>query len=199
MNASRQEGIVLQVVKYGEQDLIITVFSAEEGLLKLFLAGGLSRKGKNRLPMEPLTQAEFVYTSSSSGLLRCREVSVQSQFRFLRESYALLEAAGQMVDTVLKSQWASRPAPAMYALFKLYLSHLQEFTDFQVAVSSLRLKILRHEGVFSLEKLPPELNEEERSLVLVLAHGRSLTTLCQMVGIGNFHQKIQRWFLEVMS
>ena len=76
---------------------------------------------------------------------------------------------------------------------------VQKFTDFQVAVSSLRLKILRHEGVFSLEKLPPELNEEERNLVLVLAHGRSLTTLCQMVGIGNFHQKIQRWFLEVMS
>ncbi len=200
MNVFRQEGIVLQVVKYGEQDLVITVFSAEQGLLRMFVAGGLARKGKNRLPTEPLTQAEFVYTTGAAGgLLRCREISVQEQFRFLRESYVLLEAAGQLVEVILKSQWQERPVPAMYALFKMYLVNLKYFEDFQVAVSSLRLKILRHEGLFSLDDLSPEFDEEEQKLVLVLAHGRSLATLRQMVGVGDFHGKVQRWFRKVMN
>ncbi len=198
MNVTRLEGIVLQVVKYGEQDLIITVFSAEQGLLKMFLAGGLARKSKNRLPMEPLTQAEFICACGRGELLRCREVTVQNQFRYLRESYALLEAAGQLVDVVLKSQWAGKPAPAMYALFNLYLTRLKEFVDPQAAVSSLRLKIMRHEGLFSPEALPAGLDEEQRQLAIVLAYGRSFATLCQMIGVGRFHEKIEHWYKNLL-
>ena len=84
MNTISLEAIVLKVVKYGEQDLIVTAFSAEQGILNMFLKGGMSRRGKNRLPVEPLTQAEFVLTSTGGELLRCREVTVQDQFRFLR-------------------------------------------------------------------------------------------------------------------
>jgi len=194
MNTTRTEGIVLQVVKYGEQNLIIRVFTAEEGLLSMFLAGGLSRKGKNRLPMEPLTHAEFIYSNSRGELLRCREVTVLDQFRYLRERYALLETAGVLVDSVLKSHWTQQPAPSMYALFKMYLSRLKEFKDYPIAASSLQLKIMRYEGLFSLKNLPVDLDDEERDLILVLAYGRSFATISQMVGTGDFHAKVRQWF-----
>ena len=82
----------------------------------------------------------------------------------------MLQAAGQMVEVVLNSQWTGRPTPSMYALFKMYLTRLKEFTDVQVAVSSLRLKLMRHEGLFSMENLPRGLEEEEEQLILVLAY-----------------------------
>ena len=199
MNTTRLEGIVLQVVKYGEQDLIITVFSAERGLLRMFVKRGLSQRGKNRLPMEPLTQAEFVYATTGGELLQCREVTVQDQFRFLRDSYSLLEAAFQMVDTILKSQGPEVPAPAIYAVFCLYLKRLKEFSDPLVAVSSLRLKILRYEGLFSTENLPSDFDEEQQQLTLVLAYSRSFATLCQMVGTSNVHAKIEKWMKNLLS
>lgn len=150
MNTYRCEGIILQTLNFQDYDRILTVFSFEEGLIKLIV------KGANRVGQQynacatPFTRAEFVYSKGKSELLKCREISILQQNLALRNRLAALEAACDMAHAILASQEHHNPAPDLYRLFSSYLEKTAHFPDPYTLAASFRLKILRHDGLFGL-------------------------------------------------
>lgn len=150
MTACRSEGVILKAIPFKEADQILTAFTPE-GILKLFSRGSLSRRrGAGSMTM-PLQLVEFVYTRGKGELATCNEISMLNPFLGLRKKLAFLESAGGMSRALLSTQQSDEPAPLLYLLFLCYLESLPLAKDPSILASSMKLKILRHEGVLALE------------------------------------------------
>lgn len=149
MELQKSEGVVLHALKYGDYDQILTVFTREEGLIKLIVKGAYRNQNKGSFTA-PLTQAEFIYSKRQSSLFHCREKSVVNYHLSLRESLECLEGACAMVKSLQATQVELKPAPLVYELFTCYLDRLPHTLQVKNLVSSFQLKLLRHEGLFGL-------------------------------------------------
>lgn len=148
MEIYKTEGIILNTLLYRDYDVIATVFSRDYGIIKLFIKSSLKKNGGF---IEELTRAEFVYTASKSELMPCQEITlVQSSLR-LRQQLGPLEAACDMLMAIQKSQYPLKPAPKIYQLMTNYLIQLPTFSNPEALRASFKLKLLRHEGLFTLQ------------------------------------------------
>lgn len=147
MSLQTSEGIVLHTLKYGERDQILTVFTRQEGLIKLFYKGAFSGK---KCGAALLTRAEFVYFPKQNSLMTCREMTLVHSYLKLRKSLACLEGAFTIAKSLLSSQCEQKYAPQLYELLICYLERLPEVSQPQMLAASFLLKILRHDGLFGL-------------------------------------------------
>jgi DNA repair protein RecO (recombination protein O) len=148
MTIYRIEGIILQLKKYAEHDLILSVFTSGYGIIKLFLKGQPQQKPPS---IAPLTYAEFVYRENKSDLHSCNEVSPINTHPELRKNSNVLEAALDLVKALIDSQLDCKPAPDLYSLFLSYLEKLPSIPDPRTLAMSFRLKILQHEGLLLID------------------------------------------------
>lgn len=217
------KGIVLRVIPYGEEDLIITLFTPQ-GILKLFGQKWLASPSRGGRPaVTPLMRAEWVLATGKSDLHRCRDITPLPLYPRVREDFALLEAACGMLEGIHRSQSEHRPAPELYLLLDRYLEQLSVFRQPALALSSFRLKLLSHEGLlhlpehcfhcrarlealhlsqgvgYCLQHAPAEalrVTEEEWQQLLVLAYSRSLKLLQTLEITPEWVQRIEQLFLE---
>lgn len=150
MEIYKTEGIILQALPFQNYDQILSVFTFNEGLIKLILKGAYSSKKGNGAHTNPLTLAEFLFTKGRSELFLCRDVYPINSFLKLRQDLPSLEAACDLLQAILSSQLTHKPAPALYALLQAYLEKMPEAAHPPTLNSSFRLKILRHEGLLHL-------------------------------------------------
>ncbi|MBA3603193.1 MAG: DNA repair protein RecO [Parachlamydiaceae bacterium] len=161
MEIHKSEGVVLHALKYGDYDQILTVFTREEGLIKLIVKGAY-RNQKKATSTAPLTQAEFIYAKRQSTLFLCQEKSVINYHLGLRESLERLEGACALVKSLTATQVELKPAHLVYELLICYMERLSQAQAKQVQnlVSSFQLKLLRHEGLFGLTPHCKQCNED---------------------------------------
>ena len=126
MQNHRAEGIILHALDFRETDQILTVFTKERGIIKLFYRGGNSQRKRKGAVTSPLTQAEFVYRTGNSELYKCQEISICNLHHMLRGNLDQLECACQMLHAIKISQFPNQPAPMLYELLIKYISFLTE-------------------------------------------------------------------------
>ncbi len=146
MSTLKTEGIILHSLDFKDSDQILTVFSLENGIMKLVFKGGQSSKRKKGAVSNPLTRAEFVYRNRDKELQSCLEISVFSQFLMNRKNLETLEASCQMIKAVQRTQLPGKPAPLLYTLLVKYLESVSKTPFPQTLASSFFLKLLRHDG-----------------------------------------------------
>lgn len=181
------EAILLACTPYGEHDRILTLFTEEVGLLKLFAKGRRLKRG-----VEPLTVASYLYQSGKRELGRLHEASLIRTNLHLRKSYELLMTAQKCASALLLSQMPGKPSPRLYHLLRLFLDKLPSL-DLSIALSSFLLKLLKHEGLFSQEEAAPYFSEEERKSLLLLAHAQSWELLGQIPCNPEFAKRVENW------
>src|SRR5690606_10059028 len=109
----------------------------------------------------------------------------------IRESYAVISAAGVIAQDLLRTQLPNKAAPELFDLTLLYLKNLHKAPELLTA--SFHLKLLVYEGLFSPDP-DPHFTVAEWSQVEALAFSRSLTAI-QNVGSPPF-TKIKSLFEE---
>ncbi len=220
------EGVVLSTLPFRDYDRIVTLFTFQEGILKLFVKG-TKRSLIELIPLTtPFTAAEYLYTPRHSNLGRFHEGKLLQQHLALRDRFSSLEAAEQLSQALLASQIPGKPAPALYKLFRLILEQLSSIPVPYGLVAAFYLKILKHEGLFQaqpscsicstplqnsfryqgecfcLQDAPREalsLSAEEETLLLTLAHTRSLATLMTISLPIAFLEKIKTLFHQALN
>lgn len=145
MTLFKSEGVVLHTVNFRDSDQIVTVFSQQEGMIKLLCRRARSKKGSTT---QPLAEAEFVYLKGRSEIYTCQETTIISHHMSLRSSYNRLTAAFNIAKALLHSQDALAPAPQLYQLLTSYLRQLGKTDNPKALVASFQLKLLRHDGLF---------------------------------------------------
>lgn|GEM_PF-477972 len=160
------KAIVLRAIPFKDRQTILTLLSEERGIVSMIVKG-LSKNRPNFIACSnPLCEAEFTFTEGRSELLSCREASVVDSHHALRKKYSFLEAGMQFAKIILHSQYPGKSSPALYALFSSFLKQIPSSDKALPSLSSsFLLKVLKHEGLLSLD---PQCNVcEEITLVHV--------------------------------
>jgi len=178
----KETGIVLSVLPYGEADSIAKVFTKELGLLSFYF----KNSGKGFLCFEPFTLGEFAYEESTSALLKLREFTCLDAHLPLRENLDRIESASLMVKALEKTQGPELSAPALFALFSVYLKWMPKVRDPWVLGASFLLKLLKHEGLFS--------DPEEEGLFTTLSEARDFKELQEERLPEGFMRRINHFF-----
>jgi DNA repair protein RecO (recombination protein O) len=150
-NALHSEGIVLQASNYGEYDRLLTVFTPEFGVLKLYIkAANSKRRGLQGL-CSPLIRAQWSFRPGKGEFDHFREGKVIDPYPKLRHDLEALEAAAGMLRSLKRSQLPGKAAPALYALLATYLQSLHsEGAGVAAQIEcSFYIKSLIHEGLLS--------------------------------------------------
>lgn len=148
MQELKTDGIILNALNFRDYDQILTVFSNDQGIVKLIVKRAHSTKNNKSALTAPLTRAEFVYIKGRSEIFTCKEISPINQHLDLRTNWEVLSAAGDMAKAILETQMQHKPANTLFDLFDCYLSKIPSCTDPKALAASFRLKILRHDGLF---------------------------------------------------
>ena len=134
-------GLVLRTTEYKETDRILTVLTAEDGLLTLKARGVRSNRSKLKGACQLLTYAEFT-VSEARGFRFISEATAIEMFAGLRNDIVLLALSSYFAQLaeVLSQEDAASPALLSLILNALYaLSKLQKPPRLVKAATELRL------------------------------------------------------------
>lgn len=191
------EGIVIYSVPYRDWDQILSLFTSEMGLIKLFYKG---KKGKGQNQCALMNRVEVTFQRRHSNLFCCEEMILLDTFAPLRENYKTLVAGCELIDLVKNSQWEEKPAPALYQLLKVYLSRLPTALDPATIVASFRLKILRHEGLLGFPIETPlkglHFTQDEMPFLELMAFGQSFKEIALQSTCQELQNKIEQVFIR---
>ena len=84
---SKKDALILREVKYKEADRLLTVFSADDGILTLKAPGALRKNSKLGAATQQLTYSELT-TFSRAGFTNITEASVKEEFAGLRKDFS---------------------------------------------------------------------------------------------------------------
>ena len=150
-------GLVLRTTEYKETDRILTVLTAEDGLLTLKARGVRSNRSKLKGACQLLTYAEFT-VNEARGFRFISEATAIEMFAGLRNDIVLLALSSYFAQLaeVLSQEDAASPALLSLILNALYaLSKLQKPPRLVKAATELRLAAIagycgRYAGVCRL-------------------------------------------------
>lgn len=171
------EAIVLAAFPFKEHDTIVTLFSKEKGLLKLFVKGTRTPSYLKNVLTSPLTVGEYAYSPGKGDLGRFIEGAVIEQHLELRSTFEVLQTAVRLVDVILRSQLPEKRAPALYELLLAFLKKLPEVGCHETFYTAFLLKVLKHEGILELPPKELGLTESDNTLFLSLVAVRSFQAM----------------------
>lgn len=142
------EGVILQVIPFRNEDQILTLFTPDRGVLKLFCKKH-SRQGQRYMP---LTRAEVSYREKRSEIFACEDISIVDSYLTLRQTLTMLQAACDLLKVINTSQLLGKEAPQLYKLLLFFLDKLPLSKDPNLIVAAFKLKVLKSEGLFNIEE-----------------------------------------------
>lgn len=188
MHRIATESVVLRVTPYGDTSQIVSLFTLQEGKIQAIM-----RAKSNQAAVSPLLRIESELMTTNSTLYRTTMYSVLDSYRTLRENYVLLQQACALLQAIDLSQQGQKSAPKLYHLLTFYLKRLPELQQTETGASSFYLKILRHEGLFTLTAFET-LSDEEKMVIQFLAHVLEWEGLIPIVLPPELHNVIKREF-----
>lgn len=188
MHRIATESVVLRVTPYGDNSQIASLFTLQEGKVQTIM-----RARKNQEAVGPLLRIESELLTTNSNLYRTNAYTVLDSYQELRASYMLLQQGCALLQAIDASQQGQRAASKLYHLLTFYLRRLPELQQSETGVSSFYLKILRHEGLFTLDGFD-EQSEEEKTVIMFLAHVLDWEGLTPLVLPQELHNVIKAEF-----
>lgn len=221
MKYEKTEGIVLRSFPYQDKHRIITVFTDCYGILQ-FIIKGVSAKRTDKLALSsPFCQGEYVFLRGKSSLIQFVDGSILSEHLQLRTKIQHIQAAADLVHTILHSQMPHKPAPKVYHFFYKCLRAIPLFKDTAPLTNSFCIKLLKQEGVLSLQPFcsqctktatalyqgesycsfhMPELaykfSQEDWNTLLILSYATTFSQLQSLMLSKDLVQKIKQIFQE---
>lgn len=161
--------IVLRTIDVKENDLIILLFTRQLGLVRGYIAGGRSRNHPTRTASQPLTEAEWILKPAKEELFFPKEASLSRQNLHLRSDLSLIQSACAMLKSTERALPEGDPAPEVYDLLQLFLTHLGESASPSTVSAIYNLKLMLYQGVLGEEDGVFLQDSEIRSLAELLS------------------------------
>lgn len=143
------EGIVVRATSYRDYDQIVSLFTAQAGLIKVMCYGSRSQRSKFRSLCLPLTRLEIVYREKQGEIFECRDMSLIDSHASLKQHFHHIDAACDLLHALNSSQMLGKEAPDLYALLIFYLKKIPLINDPWILALSFRLKLLKYEGLLT--------------------------------------------------
>lgn len=138
----------MRAVPYQDNHHIVSAFTKEGGIVRLFVRGTLRSRRASHALCTPLVLAELVMREGKGGLFSLKEGNVVDPHTGLRADYGRLDAAGQMAGALLALLWPGKPAPSLFTLSARYLKAMEGAAHPDALLASFLCKVLKHEGLW---------------------------------------------------
>lgn len=139
------EGIVLDALKYGDHDAIVTVFTRERGLCRGVLKGGT--RSKQRAMIEPGNKVQVEWNARLSEHLGTWHMELREEIAARVLSHRLKLTALGSLCAMLKLSLAEQDAhPRLYAQLMHLLETLQHEENWLPAYVHFELALLEESG-----------------------------------------------------
>jgi len=124
MEPRRSEVIVLRSLPYGEDDLVVTFFCREGGLLRGFAPHGRKSRKRFGATLSPFAGILLQWSAAKGSLVRMKEAELLDLRAELRTSLPALALAGYGCELVGKILPHEEGSPEIYGLLRAYLDSL---------------------------------------------------------------------------
>lgn len=149
-NFLKEEGIILKVIPFRDYDVILVVFTANAGVIKLLVKGARSGKKGLQSICSPLIGIETVYLEKRGEIFSTHEISLKESYNSLKENLLSIQVACEMLRAIEKSQMVGKPSPKLYKSLQVFLRNIPFVKQPELLLGSFLLKILMHEGLLTL-------------------------------------------------
>jgi DNA repair protein RecO (recombination protein O) len=163
-NFQLTEGIILRAIPFRDYDQILSIFTADAGLIKVLYKGSRSKCLGVQGLGTPLTRVEVIYRETRGEIFSCHEMTLLDSFSFLRKKWLNLEVACDLLQVLLASQFVGKAAVRLYALLCFYLEKIPHTLNPWILAMSFRLKLLKHDGLMSFPFLCCECHQPLQAL-----------------------------------
>lgn len=138
--------IVLRQIGYGESDLIVSLLTPEQGVLRGYARG--ARKSFKRFgpALEPFSQIEIRWQPGRGELLTLLDADLVAPRHGLRQSLSSLAMAGYAVEVLEMLLRAGEEQSALFTLLQGYLDYLADHGDPALARLLFELRLVQHLG-----------------------------------------------------
>ncbi len=190
--------IILRSIPFKDHQKIVTAFSKDLGMISMIIKGLSSKKLFKRPFCESFCEVELVLTKRQGDLFTFHEGSITNLHLPLRDHLHCLYTASSMVKAILESQLPEKPAPLLYALFSTCLHQIPTFLCQNTLLACFYVKILKHEGIFSLsseERIENSLSEEEKKDLTRISDVLNFSSLKKINTSLEVLNKLEQFFL----
>lgn len=177
MKEEKTEGIVLKTVPFKESDRILSLFTPDQGIISLYVRNLSKKKPAFVNLTTPFCQAEYLFRKGRSDLHHFHDGTILDLHLPIRRSYRHLESAGKMLRAILKSQMPGKESPGLYHLLISYLKKLSETSFPETLWASFALKLLKYEGLLSINETCLSCEKEE---AFSISQGESRCKKCSI-------------------
>ncbi|MGC4375995.1 DNA repair protein RecO [Fictibacillus sp. Mic-4] len=146
------EGIVMKTIDYGESNLIVTMFTRENGKIGVMARGAKKPKSRLSSVVQLFTYGQYVY-QKGSGLGSLSQGEILSTFRHVKEDLFKTAYCAYMLEFLDKVTEEKKRNPYLFELLLQSLQLVDEGVDPEVIAFIFEMKMLRVAGV------GPEVNQ----------------------------------------
>ncbi|ACZ33566.1 DNA repair protein RecO [Chlamydia pneumoniae LPCoLN] len=142
-------GVVLRSRPLGKNHTLTTLFTPE-GLFTFFAKQGQTLQCDYRETLVPISLGKYTLHRNGSRLPKLTHGDILNAFEAIKQTYALLEASGKMIQALLASQWKEKPSHKLFSLFLNFLHRIPESNNPEFFAAIFVLKLLQYEGILDL-------------------------------------------------
>ncbi len=195
MDLLHTNGIITHAIAFKEYDRIISLFTPNNGLIKVVVKGAFREKHSQGATTQPLGFIEAECVRRGGELYSCSNLEMIDSHTALRNDIKTLQAACEMLQIINATQLAEKNAPKLYQLLRIYLKQLPLAENAQAVALSFKLKTLRHEGLFHPHMEQPHgICKDDHDQVLVLTYSLDFPLIASLPLSGSLTQYVDSLF-----
>lgn len=141
------EAIVLRTVDYGENNLILTLLSAQMGKLSAMARGAKKPQSQLRAVSQPFTYGSYLLMIREQGMGTVTQAELIDGFREIREDLFLTSYASYMVELIDRLVEEREPSQGIFLLLHTMLQHLADGKDPEILARLIEMKMLDVAGI----------------------------------------------------
>lgn len=149
------EGIVMKSQPLFESDKLVTIFTREEGMLRVLVKRANGKRFRDKGLIEPLTHSKFTLNTGKTFLYYSSADLLNGNLD-LRTSLAQLNLAFYCCDVVVKSTSTGQANPGLFDCLLNTLSTISQARDFVSVLAGFHQQFLTIEGIS--DPMKPTLN-----------------------------------------
>lgn len=142
---TRTEGIVLKTQEYAEADLVVTHFTRDRGIIKIFAKSPRKTKSRFGSSLEPLTHAKISLWGKEHTIPKITQSDIISTFQSLRENLQDFANVSKLAEILIFMLPEGIPNKRLFSLFlntmKFIASFEQKQKDSIYLISQIRLLV----------------------------------------------------------
>jgi len=157
-------GINLKGVPFGERDRLLTILTAEWGLIRAVAGGARKHHSRLRGRSELFVVNELLLVKGRSSLYRLTQAETIDTYSKLSQNLAKLAISQYLSEIVLAFALSEQPQPELFTLFREHLHRIEgsSISSSDQQDSAKTLFFLLNQGIFyllSLAGIAPQLHQ----------------------------------------